>query len=59
MEALHKDKNIFLQAINLVNQKTGIASEIVEKDYYVTMILKALSQRLNYIIFKKMKNLKT
>lgn len=52
MEALHKDKNIFLQAINLVNQKTGIASEIVEKDYYVTMILKALSQRLNYIVFK-------
>lgn len=52
MEFLHNDKETFSQAINLVTNKNGIRPEIVEKDYYVTMILRLLSERLPYIVFK-------
>lgn len=52
MEFLHNDKETFSQAINLVTNKNGIRSEIVEKDYYVTMILRFLSERLPFIVFK-------
>lgn len=52
MEFLHNDKEIFSQAINLVTNKNGIRPEIVEKDYYVTMILRLLSERLPFIVFK-------
>lgn len=52
MEFLHKDKETFSQAINLVTNKNAIRPEIVEKDYYVTMILRLLSERLPFIVFK-------
>ena len=52
MEFLHNDKETFSQAINLVTNKYGIRPEIVEKDYYVTMILRLLSERLPFIVFK-------
>ena len=52
MDFLHNDKETFSQAINLVTNKNGIRSEIVEKDYYVTMILRLLSERLPFIVFK-------
>lgn len=52
MDFLHNDKETFSQAINLVTNKNGIRPEIVEKDYYVTMILKLLSERLPFIVFK-------
>ena len=52
MDFLHNDKETFSQAINLVTNKNGIRSEIVEKDYYVTMILRLLSKRLPFIVFK-------
>jgi hypothetical protein len=52
MEFLHNDKKIFSQAINLVVLKQNLRAEIVEKDYYVTMILRLLSERLPFIVFK-------
>ena len=52
MEFLHNDKETFSQAINLVTNKNSIRPEIVEKDYYVTMILRLLSERLPFIVFK-------
>lgn len=52
MEFLHNDKEMFSQAINLATNKNGIRPEIVEKDYYVTMILRLLSERLPFIVFK-------
>ncbi|MBP5452740.1 MAG: nucleotidyl transferase AbiEii/AbiGii toxin family protein [Treponema sp.] len=52
MEFLHNDKETFSQAINLVTNQNGLSSEIVEKDYYVTMILRLLSERLPFIVFK-------
>lgn len=52
MEFLHNDKETLSQAINLVTNKNAIRPEIVEKDYYVTMILRLLSERLPFIVFK-------
>ena len=52
MEFLHNDKERFSQAINLVTNKNAIRPDIFEKDYYVTMILRLLSERLPFIVFK-------
>lgn len=52
MEFLHNDKETFSQAINLVTNKNAIRPDIVEKDYYITMILRLLSERLPFIVFK-------
>ncbi|MEE0878342.1 MAG: nucleotidyl transferase AbiEii/AbiGii toxin family protein [Treponemataceae bacterium] len=52
MEFLHKNKELFLQAINIVSNTENILPEIVEKDYYVTLILKFLSEKIPFIVFK-------
>lgn len=52
MEYLHNDKERFREAINLAVYQTGISSEAVEKDYYVTMILKKLAENLSFVVFK-------
>lgn len=52
MEYLHNDREQFLDAINLAVFKTGLEPEIIEKDYYVTMILKKLAERYDFIVFK-------
>lgn len=52
MEYLHKDKERFREAIDLVVYQTGISAEAVEKDYYVTMILKNLAEKLSFVVFK-------
>ena len=42
---LHKDdKELLRDIIVTVSERTGIDESIVEKDYYVTMILKELVQ---------------
>ena len=52
MEFLHKNKELFLQAINIVSNTENILPEIIEKDYYVTLILKFLSEKIPFIVFK-------
>lgn len=52
MEFLHKDRDQFLEAINLTEHQTGIIAQAIEKDYYVTMILRLLADRLSYIVSK-------
>ena len=49
---LHNDKDLFSEVITEVNTKTGIAQSIVEKDYYVTMILKLLAKSNPDTVFK-------
>ena len=40
---LHKEnKELFRDAVLLASQKLEVSEDIVEKDYYVTMILKKL-----------------
>lgn len=48
---LHNDKALFTEAITEANTQTGIAESIIEKDYYVTMILKLLAKSNPDIVF--------
>lgn len=42
---LHRDKYSFLNIIGLIHSVTGIREDILEKDYYVTLLLKELSEK--------------
>lgn len=52
MEYLHEDKKRFREAVDLTAYQTGAAPEAIEKDYYVTLILRLLSRQLSFIVFK-------
>ncbi len=52
MAYLHENRDQFTEALNLAVFKTGLKAEIIEKDYYGTMILKKLSEQFNYAVFK-------
>ncbi|MDO5149806.1 MAG: nucleotidyl transferase AbiEii/AbiGii toxin family protein [Oscillospiraceae bacterium] len=52
MAYLHENKEEFITAINLSSEKFGILPSVVEKDYYVTLILRKLSEKTDYIVFK-------
>lgn len=52
MDFLHRDRGQFLKAINLTEHQTGVMAQAIEKDYYVTMILRMLADRVPYIVFK-------
>ena len=49
---LHEDRSLFTEVITETNGQTGISESIIEKDYYVTMILKMLATALPEIVFK-------
>lgn len=49
---LHNNKDLFKEAIILAHQHTGLIIQAIEKDYYVSMLLKLLSERLPFIVFK-------
>ncbi len=42
---LHKDKDAFQVLINLVHEQTGYREDVLEKDYYVCLILKELADK--------------
>ncbi len=46
---LHLNKELFRDIIDTLNTKTGIAIDIIEKDYYVCLILEELSKKQNEI----------
>ena len=52
MAYLHEDKEEFINAVNLASEYFHILPVIVEKDYYVTMILRELSKRQGFVVFK-------
>lgn len=52
MEYLHNRKEEFINAVNLASEYFHILPVIVEKDYYVTMILRELSERQGFVVFK-------
>ena len=49
---LHNDKEVFKEIVDQVATINNLAPEIVEKDYYVTLILRLLSEKLDNIVFK-------
>ena len=52
MAYLHENKEEFANAVNLASEYFRVLPIIVEKDYYVTMILRELSKRLGFVVFK-------
>lgn len=52
MAYLHENRKEFTNAVNLASEYFHVMPIVVEKDYYVTMILRELSQRLDYVVFK-------
>lgn len=52
MEYLHKDKKLFLTAINLAVNETSPDARAIEKDYYITMLLKRITEQFNFLVFK-------
>ena len=45
MAYLHNNKDQFQDAIELAYEQTGIMAQAIEKDYYVTMLLRLLSEK--------------
>ena len=52
MAYLHEDKEQFANAVDLASERFHILPVVAEKDYYVTMILRGLSERLGFVVFK-------
>ena len=46
---LHLNKELFRETIDTLNTKTGVAIDIIEKDYYVCAALKELSKKQDYL----------
>lgn len=49
---LHEDRGAFKDIIEQVADEIGRTPIVVEKDYYVTLILKQLSEKLDNCVFK-------
>ena len=49
---LYKNRELFEQIIIKISEEKGINPSIIEKDYYVTIILRELSKRLPNLVFK-------
>ena len=49
---LHKDGKVFEQAIEATAQYYGVPTGVIEKDYYVTLLLKKISQAEPLLVFK-------
>ncbi len=49
---LHDNKEIFRELIEQVSEETGKSVVVIEKDYYVTIILRLLSKELPNVVFK-------
>lgn len=49
---LHEDKILFKELIEQVSEETNRTAVIIEKDYYVTLILRLLAKELPNVVFK-------
>lgn len=52
MAYLHENIEIFTTAVHLASEHFHIHPAITEKDYYLTMILRRLSEQLDFVVFK-------
>lgn len=52
MAWLHENKEEFKNAVLFAADRNRLAPAVVEKDYYVTLILKGLKESLPFIVFK-------
>lgn len=52
MNWLHKDAEIFRDALVLTRERTGFAERLIEKDYFCTALLEYLAAAVNKLVFK-------
>lgn len=52
MMRLHKDEHAFIELTDAVNQEKELPIAIVEKDYYVSLLLDNIQKSYPNIIFK-------
>lgn len=50
MEYLHNNKELFHDILIAVHEKIGVHTAIIEKDYYVTLLLKKIAEKNPNII---------
>ncbi len=58
MAYLHENREEFTNAVNLASEYFHILPIVAEKDYYVTMILRELSERQDFIVFKEVRGVR-
>lgn len=49
---LHKNKELFLEMLESTSEYYGINYSLVEKDYYITLLLNRLVERIDGLLFK-------
>ncbi|MCR4943746.1 MAG: nucleotidyl transferase AbiEii/AbiGii toxin family protein, partial [Clostridium sp.] len=49
---LHEDRELFREVLDNTRDMTGLPVRIIEKDYYVTVILKLISLNTENAVFK-------
>ena len=46
---LHENKNEFRNIIQIISDRENIDTDIIEKDYYVCLVLKELAKKQDYL----------
>ena len=49
---MHDNKSDFSELLSRISHETAIPEWIIEKDYYITLLLKALANKLPFLVFK-------
>lgn len=49
---MHENKSDFCELLSKISHETAIPEWIIEKDYYITLILKSLAAKLPFLVFK-------
>ena len=49
---LHEDKDKFLAVLESISKTSKIQADLIEKDYYVSLILKEIANSSDKVIFK-------
>jgi predicted nucleotidyltransferase component of viral defense system len=49
---IHKDRDQFIDVLNMTVQRTGFRASLLEKDYYLTLILSRVNELSENLIFK-------
>ena len=49
---IHKDRDQFIDVLNMTVQRAGFRAVLLEKDYYLTLILSRINELSENLIFK-------
>lgn len=49
---IHKDRGQFIDVLNMTVQRTGFRASLLEKDYYLTLILSRVNELSENLVFK-------